>query len=73
VGIDGSDMNSFTENDAEDSRTHKTSKNGKVTYQHYVVEAKLVTATGLSISLASDPIAIKWVTNEPGRNFDKQD
>jgi len=45
VGIDGSDMNSFTENDAEDSRTHKTSKNGKVTYQHYVVEAKLVTAT----------------------------
>jgi len=31
VGSDGSGINSYTENDAEDSRTHKTSKNGKVT------------------------------------------
>lgn len=68
VAIDGTGANSYTENDAEDSRTHKTSKNGKITYQHYVVEAKLVTATGMAISLASE-----WVTNEPERNFDKQD
>lgn len=68
VAMDGTGANSYTENDAEDSRTHKTSKNGKVTYHHYVVEAKLVTSTGLAISLASE-----WVTNETDRNFDKQD
>ena len=68
VAIDGTGTNSYTQNDAGESRTHKTSKNGKVTYHHYVVEAKLVTPTGLAISLASE-----WVTNEPGRNFDKQD
>lgn len=68
VAIDGTGTNSYTQNDAEDSRTHKTSKNGKVTYHHYVVEAKLVTPTGLAISLASE-----WVANDPGRNFDKQD
>jgi len=68
VAIDGTGANSYTENDTEDSRTHKTSKNGKVIYHHYVVEAKLVTTTGLAISLASE-----WVTNEPERNFDKQD
>jgi len=71
VAFDGTGANSNTENDAEESRTHKTSKNGKVTYHHYVVEAKLVTATGMAISLARDPIIIGWVSNESGRDFDK--
>ena len=68
VAIDGTGSASYGENDAEGSRIHKTSKNGVTTCFHYVVEAKLVTTSGLAISLASE-----WVTNEPGRNYDKQD
>lgn len=45
----------------------KKSKNGKVTYFHYVLEAKLVTPQGHSLSLASE-----WIENPDG-NFDKQD
>jgi len=39
-----------------------------VTYFHYVLEAKLVTSTGLAISLAS-----KFIENDPGRDYEKQD
>ena len=67
VAIDGTGSASYCENDAEGSRIHKTSKNGVTTRFHYVVEAKLVTSSGLAISLASE-----WVTNEPSRNYDKQ-
>lgn len=68
VAIDGTGTNSYTENDDEGNRTHKTSKNGRVTYHYHIVEAKLVTHTGLSVSLGSE-----WVTNEADRNYDKQD
>src|ERR1022692_3501836 len=68
VAIDGTGVTSYDENDAEQTRSHKTHKNGKVTYSHYVVEAKLVTSSGLAISLASE-----WVANEPDRSFNKQD
>jgi len=68
VAIDGTGVTSYTENDKEQTRTHKKSKNGNVTYYHYVVEAKLVTSSGLAISLASE-----WVANEPHRSFNKQD
>lgn len=68
VAIDGTGINSYTQNDESQSRTHKTSKLGKITYHHHVVEAKLVTPSGLSISLATE-----WITNDPQRNFDKQD
>lgn len=68
VAIDGTGTNSYSQNDEEGNCTHKTSKNGKVTYHYHVVEAKLVTHNGLSISLASE-----WVTNEADRNYDKQD
>lgn len=68
VAIDGTGVTSYEENDAEQTRSRKTSKNGKVTYSHYVVEAKLVTSSGLAISLASE-----WVANEPNRSFNKQD
>ena len=46
----------------------KTSKTGVITYFHYVLEAKIVTATGLSISLASE-----FVENDPDRDYEKQD
>lgn len=38
-----------------------------VTYFHYVLEAKIVTSTGLSISLASE-----FIENTPGRDYEKQ-
>jgi len=46
----------------------KTSKSGVVTYFHYVLEAKLVTSTGMAISLASE-----FIENDPGRDYEKQD
>ena len=68
VAVDGTGVTSYEENDAAQTRIHKKHRGGKVTYYHYVVEAKLVTCSGLAISLASE-----WVTNEAGRSFNKQD
>jgi len=45
----------------------KSSKNGKTTYFHYVLEAKLVTHDGLCLSLGSE-----WIENPEGE-FQKQD
>jgi hypothetical protein len=68
VAIDGTGTNSYTENNEEGSRIHKTTKNNVTTYYDYVLEAKLVTSSGLALSLASE-----WIHNESERNFDKQD
>ncbi|RLC00128.1 MAG: hypothetical protein DRI57_32710 [Deltaproteobacteria bacterium] len=46
---------------------HRTSKKGKVTYFHNVLEAKLVCGNGFCISLGTE-----WVEN-PGGDYDKQD
>jgi hypothetical protein len=46
----------------------KTSKNGVTTWFHYVLEAKLVTSSGLAISLASE-----FIENQPGHDYEKQD
>ena len=47
----------------------RTSKNGVSTYLHSVLEAKLVTSNGLSISLATE-----WLQNEEkSESFKKQD
>lgn len=68
VAIDGTGTNSYDSNDGEGSRIHKKSKNGVVTYMHHVVEAKLVTSSGLAISIASE-----WVSNKDRKEFEKQD
>lgn len=68
IAIDATGINSYDENNKEKDRVHKTSKNGKTTYHSYVLEAKLVTDSGLSISLASE-----WIANDAERNFSKQD
>lgn len=68
IAIDATGINSYDENNEEKDRVHKTSKNGKTTYHSYVLEAKLVTASGLSISIASE-----WIANDTERNFNKQD
>lgn len=68
VAIDATGTNSYSENDELKTRLHKTSKKGKVTYYHQVLEAKLVTPSGFSISLLSE-----WLTNETNSGYNKQD
>jgi hypothetical protein len=46
----------------------RTSKNGKATYFHSVLEARSVTRNGFSISIATE-----WVENPEGGEYDKQD
>jgi hypothetical protein len=67
VAIDATGMATFDQRHC-DRCLAKTSKTGVVTYFHYVLEAKLVTSTGLSISLASE-----FIENDPGRDYEKQD
>ncbi len=48
--------------------SHKTSKNGKITYYRNVLEAKLITPSGFSLSIATE-----WITNEGKKQYQKQD
>jgi hypothetical protein len=66
VALDGTGIASYDE-PCEGCIT-KTSKTGKVTYFHNVLEAKLLTASGLSLSMASE-----YIHNEGKANFVKQD
>ncbi len=65
IAIDGTGIYSFSERHCDHclTRTH----NGKTTYYHYVLEAKLVTWDGLSFSLMSEFI------ENPQANPTKQD
>lgn len=67
VAVDATGTHTFDHKHCECCLT-KTSKNGVTVYFHYVLEAKLVTSTGLSISLASE-----FIENQPGRDYEKQD
>ena len=67
VAVDATGTATFEQKHCDHCLT-KTSKTGVITYFHYVLEAKLVTATGLSISLASE-----FIENDPGRDYEKQD
>lgn len=66
VAIDGTGINSYDHDNETNTRLQKTSKTGKVTYYEQVLEAKLVTSSGLAISLASE-----WLCNTAGNS--KQD
>jgi hypothetical protein len=66
IAIDATGVVSFDHKHCEHCLT-KTSRNGVVTYYHYVLEAKLVTRDGLCLSLASE-----WIEN-PAGDFVKQD
>jgi hypothetical protein len=66
VALDATGIVSFDKRHCEHCLT-KTSKKGKTTYFHYVLEAKLVTRDGHALSLASE-----WIEN-PSGDFDKQD
>lgn len=61
VPIDGTGYLSFSHHHCSQCLTQKHSS-GKVSYLHPVLEAKLVTATGLAFSLASE-----FIENPPGR------
>ena len=66
VAVDATGVVSFSERHCEHC-LHRTSKRGKTTYFHQVLEAKLITASGLAISLATE-----WIVNPDGE-YDKQD
>lgn len=66
VAIDATGIVKFDKPHCEHCLTQK-SKTGKITYFHYVLEAKLVTPDGHAISLACE-----WIENPIG-DFDKQD
>ncbi len=66
VAVDGSGVWSFKEQHC-DKCTHTTSKTGKKTYFHNVLEAKLVCANGFSFSLAT-----QWIENYE-EEYEKQD
>lgn len=66
VAVDGTGVATFEEKHCEHCLS-KTSKNGVTYYFHYVLEAKIVTCSGLAISLASEFI------ENPSGDYQKQD
>jgi hypothetical protein len=67
VAVDGTGVASYAEPHCE-SCLQKTSKKGVTTYFHNVLEAKLLTPSGLSISIATE-----WISNQGKGEFEKQD
>lgn len=67
LAIDGSGLQSY---DYEPYRgcPYKKSKKGKKVWTTYVLEARVVTSNGFSISLATE-----WIENPTGQPFNKQD
>ena len=68
VAIDGTGISSSDHDNDNNNALKKTSKNGVVTYYDQVLEAKLVTPSGLAISLVSE-----WLENDPDKHYNKQD
>jgi hypothetical protein len=67
VAIDATGVASYDQRHC-DCCLFKTSKNGKTTYFHNVLEAKLITHSGLSLSISTE-----WINNYGKGEFDKQD
>jgi len=66
IAVDATGVVNFKEKHC-DQCLHKTSKKGKVSYFHNVLEAKLITASGFCVSLMT-----KWIEN-PTTDYKKQD
>lgn len=66
VAIDGSGVVSFEHQHCEQC-LHRTSKGGKTTWFHNVLEAKLITSNGFALSVGT-----VWIEN-PTEKYDKQD
>jgi hypothetical protein len=67
VAVDASGMGSY-DHQRDGQCLHRTSKTGKVTYFHSVLEARLITASGFSVSIAT-----VWIENPEHGEYDKQD
>lgn len=67
IAVDASGVGSYG-HERDKQCLHTTSKNGKVTYFHTVLEARLVTSQGFSVSIAT-----VWIENPEGGEYDKQD
>ena len=67
IAIDASSVGSY-DHKRDEQCLHTTSKNGKVTYFHAALEARLVTPQGFSVSIAT-----VWIENPEGGEYDKQD
>jgi hypothetical protein len=67
IAVDASGVGSYG-HQRDEQCLHRTSKKGKTTYFHSVLEAKLVTQNGFSISIATE-----WIENPEGGEYDKQD
>lgn len=67
LAIDGSGLQSF-EYEPYPGCPNKKLKNGKKVWTTYVLEAKVVSSNGFSISLATE-----WIENSQNQTFDKQD
>jgi hypothetical protein len=67
IAIDGTGIVTFEEQHCPQC-LHKTSKKGKTTWFHNVLEAKLITSNGFSISIAT-----VWIENPEDGNYEKQD
>ncbi len=67
IAVDGSQLTTFKE-EPWPGCPHRKLSNGDTQYFAYTLDAKLVTACGMSLSLASERL-----TNEGNETFDKQD
>jgi hypothetical protein len=67
VAVDGSGLVSYRYQHSPQC-LHKTSKKGKTSYFYAVLEARLVTPNGFSLSLATE-----WIENPEDEDYDKQD
>lgn len=67
IAVDGTGIATFGERHCEHC-LKKTSKNGVTNYFHYVLEAKIVTSSGLAISIASE-----FIENPTNIDYQKQD
>ena len=67
IAVDASGVGSY-DHERDPQCLHTTSKSGKVTYFHTVLEARLVTLQGFSVSVAT-----VWIENPEGGEYDKQD
>jgi len=66
IAVDGTGVVSYSHKHCNQC-LHKTSKKGKTTYFHNVLEAKLITPNGFAISIATE-----WIANPDGE-YEKQD
>ena len=67
IAIDGSGVGSY-DHKRDEQCLKTTSKKGKVTWFHSVLDARIVTAQGFSMSIAT-----VWIENPESGEYDKQD